>query len=80
MNKILIEIVMVFLLTMIAIIPLGTGNFILPPQGGGVIHQDLNMSENLWYPCPTHNVGQLWYQSDLGNLGVIAGNHPAEKI
>jgi hypothetical protein len=72
-NKMLIEIIMVLFPTMIATIPFGAGNFILPPQGGGVIHQDLNMSENLWYTCPTQNVGQLWYQDDLENLGAIAG-------
>lgn len=49
------------LLLAAALGPLGLGDFILPEWGGGVVHQDPQMSENIWLPIPTENVGELWY-------------------
>ncbi|MCX6666526.1 MAG: hypothetical protein NT038_10810 [Euryarchaeota archaeon] len=56
----------VFLLIATMFVPLGQSDFILPPWGGGIVHQDLSMSENLWLPVPTTNVGTVWYQHKLG--------------
>ena len=57
---------MVILLLATAFIPLGLGDFILPEWGGGVVHQDLQMSKNIRLPVPTENVGELWYSHKLG--------------
>ena len=60
---------------MTVFIPLGLGDFILPECGGGVIHQAPDMSENIWLPVPTENVGELWYRHDkAGELFGGQGN------
>ncbi|MCX6666528.1 MAG: hypothetical protein NT038_10820 [Euryarchaeota archaeon] len=37
----------VILLIATTSVPLGQSDFILPPWGGGMVHQDLTMSENM---------------------------------
>ncbi|MCU0849709.1 MAG: PKD domain-containing protein [Candidatus Thermoplasmatota archaeon] len=53
--------------------PIGLSDFVLPSQGGGMIHCDLNMSENIRRPVPVNNVGEVWYRDDLGLLGKLFG-------
>ncbi len=68
------------LLIVIGILPLGLSDFILPPQGGGMVHCDPQMSENIWLSPPINNTGILWYNHQLGGelFGTwgngIAGN------
>ena len=64
--KIVYCIGVVFLLIVTTLLPLGQSDFILPPWGGGMVHQDPTMSENIWLPVPTTNVGTVWYQHSLG--------------
>jgi hypothetical protein len=78
--KIIFCIGAIFLLIITAFLPLGLSDFFLPPQGGGMVHCDPQMSDNIRLPVPTTNVGELWYRNDLGgelfgSLGNgIAGN------
>ena len=48
--KILYCVGMVFLLIVTTFVPLSQSDFILPPWGGGMVHQDPSMSENIWLP------------------------------
>jgi hypothetical protein len=70
----------VILLVVIVFLPLGLSDFILPQQGGGMVHCDPQMSDNIRLPVPTTNVGVVWYRNDLGGekygtIGIgIAGN------
>jgi len=60
--------------------PMVLSDFILPEWGGGMVHSDPQMSENIRLPVPEDNVGELWYSHELGGelfgcLGNgIAGN------
>jgi hypothetical protein len=54
------------LLIVIGILPIGLSDFILPPLGGGMIHCDPQMTENLWLQPPTTNVGRVWYCHGFG--------------
>ena len=54
------------LFIIMASLPLGISNFILPPQGGGMIHCDPQMTENIRLPPPTTNVGRVWYSHGFG--------------
>jgi hypothetical protein len=61
------------LLFTIGNLPIGLSDFVLPSQGGGMVHCDLNMSENIRLPIPIANVGDVWYRDDLGLLGKLFG-------
>jgi hypothetical protein len=57
-------------------------DFILPHWGGGMVHSDPQMSDNIRLPVPTTNVGQVWYHHHelggelFGTYGNgIAGNN-----
>jgi hypothetical protein len=58
----------------------GQDDFILPEWGGGMVHCDPQMSDNIRLQVPITNVSILWYRHDLGGeligtLGIgIAGN------
>jgi hypothetical protein len=60
----------VILLIVIVFLPLGLSDFILPQQGGGMVHCDPQMSDNIRLPVPTPNatvkVGEVWYRHDSG--------------
>jgi len=72
----------------LASIAYGNGNgqddFILPPWGGGMVHCDPQLTDNIRLPVPTanatNNVGEVWYRHDFGGekygtYGIgIAGN------
>ncbi|PNX47480.1 MAG: hypothetical protein BV459_04355, partial [Thermoplasmata archaeon M11B2D] len=79
-GKNIFYILTISLLAVIAFLPLGLSDFILPPKGGGMVHMDPQMTENIWLPPPTTNVGRVWYRHDLGGELVgtwgngIAGN------
>ncbi|VVB60996.1 Uncharacterised protein [uncultured archaeon] len=68
------------LLVITTFLPLCISNFILPPQGGGMVHCDPQMSENIRLPVPTTNVGVAWYCHEIGGEKIgsygngIAGN------
>jgi PKD repeat protein len=66
----------VILLIVTALLPLGMSNFILPPEGGGMVHCDPQFSENIRRPVPTTNVGIVWYSHDQpgGELWGTWGN------
>jgi len=57
---------LVVLLSLTAFFPLCEGDFVLPPQGGGVIHCDLAMSENIELACPINNISMVWYSHGFG--------------
>ena len=69
--KIIFFIGAVILLVVITFLPLGLSDFILPSWGGGMVHCDPQMSENIWLPAPTNNVGRVWYRHNLG--GELSG-------
>ena len=62
----------------------GPNDFILPPWGGGMVHGDPQLTDNIRMPVPTanetNNVGEVWYHHDFGGekygtYGIgIAGN------
>jgi hypothetical protein len=65
----------VILLVIIAFLPLQSmkaedgstlRDFILSPNGGGMVHCDPQMSENIRLPVPTDEVDVVWYRHDLG--------------
>jgi len=68
------------ILTISAFLPLCKSDFILPPQGGGIVHCDLQMSENINLSPPINNTGIVWYSHLIGGelFGTwgngIAGN------
>jgi len=64
--KIIFCIWAILLLIITTFIPLSSSDFILPPQGGGMVHCDPQMSDNIRLPVPIKNVGLLWYHDDLG--------------
>lgn len=71
--KITFYIWVIILLIVTAFLPLGLSDFILPPSGGGMIHSDLQLSDNIRLPVPTTNVGELWYNNNFG--GEIFGTY-----
>jgi hypothetical protein len=58
----------------------GQDDFILPELGGGMVHSDPQMSDNIRLQVPITNVGIVWYRHELGGelfgtWGIgIAGN------
>lgn len=56
--------ILFFLVTIF--LPSGLSNFILPEVGGGMIHCDPQMSDNIRRLVPTTNVNRVWYSNDLG--------------
>ncbi|MDH7507480.1 MAG: hypothetical protein QHH15_06845 [Candidatus Thermoplasmatota archaeon] len=58
----------------------GQDDFILPELGGGMVHCDPQLTDNIRLPVPLTNVGIVWYCHDLdgeliGGVGIgIAGN------
>jgi hypothetical protein len=46
-------------------------DFILPEWGGGMVHSDPQLTDNIRLPVPTTNVGKVWYRHDLG--GELSG-------
>jgi len=74
-------VVLLLLMTILPLVPTGYGGhgneppvndwvFRLPPQGGGMVHCDPQMSDNIRLPAPTanatSNVGVVWYRHDFG--------------
>jgi PKD repeat protein len=55
----------------------GPNGFILPSWGGGMIHCDPQLTDNIRLPVPesnaTINVGELWYRHDFG--GELRGTY-----
>jgi len=68
--RLLFGMLVIALLIAISIIPISIGDFVLPSKGGGMVHQDQGMSENIRLPCPNGSVGELWYRDDIGGLGT----------
>ncbi|VVB60064.1 PQQ-like domain protein [uncultured archaeon] len=55
------------LLAMTTFLPLCVSNFTLPSQGGGMVHCDPQLSENIRRPIPTtDDVSVVWYRHDFG--------------
>ncbi|MBN1637427.1 MAG: PQQ-like beta-propeller repeat protein, partial [Ignavibacteriales bacterium] len=79
-RKRIFYILMTILLGVATFFPIAISDFYLPPLGGGMVHCDPQMSENIWLPVPTTNVSIVWYRHDLGGelFGTwgngIAGN------
>jgi len=92
-RKIVYSIVGVMLLSIMTFLTLtstanasdnGQNDFILPPWGGGMVHCDPQLTDNIRMPVPTanatNNVGEVWYHHDFGGekygtYGIgIAGN------
>ena len=65
-GKIFFIIWAIILLISTAFLPICLSDFILPPLGGGMVHCDPQMTENLWLPPPTENVSTVWYRHELG--------------
>jgi len=65
----------IMLLIVTTLYPLVLSDFILPEWGGGMVHSDPQMSENIRLPVPEDNVGELWYSDDYGGeLIECSGN------
>ena len=56
----------VILLMVTAFTPLVLSSFFLPPLGGGMVHCDPQLTDNIRLPVPTKNVGLLWYRHSFG--------------
>jgi outer membrane protein assembly factor BamB len=57
---------LIVLLSTAAFFPLCEGAFILPPQGGGMVHCDPQMSENIKVSLPKNNLTMVWYAHSFG--------------
>lgn len=44
----------------------GRNAFVLPSWGGGMVHCDPQLTDNIRLPVPTTNVGVVWYRNDFG--------------
>lgn len=71
--KIIFCIGAIILLIMTAFLPLVLSDFILPEEGGGMVHCDPQMSENIRLPAPTTNIGEVWCRDDLDYGGELHG-------
>ncbi len=67
-------IVIEILLISIIFQPLSSGDFNLPPWGGGVIHQDPQTTENIRLPGPTSNESIVWGCGGKGASWGTNGN------
>ena len=57
---------LVVLLSAAAFFPLCEGDFILPSQGGGMVHCDPQMSENIKVSLPNTTMTLVWYAHSFG--------------
>jgi hypothetical protein len=44
----------------------GRNVFVLPSSGGGMVHCDPHLTDNIRLPIPSQNVGVVWYWNDFG--------------
>ena len=54
------------MLIVISFLPIVQSDFILPEFGGGMVHCDPQLTDNIRLPVPTTNIGKVWYRRDLG--------------
>jgi len=64
-NKKIFLILATILLISLIFLPSVLSDFILPPEGGAMVHSDPQMSENIRLPVPIDNVSELWRRNNL---------------